>query len=76
MMVVTPHFMRGGFISCSLPNRKHKDEKCVVALQELIKVPMDIIEVMVINKVLVASMEARNQNKAISMIFHHSITYK
>jgi len=54
----------------------HKqEEKCVVALQELIKVPMDI-EVIMINKALVASMEVRNQNKAISMIFHHSMTYK
>jgi hypothetical protein len=58
MMAVTPHFMRNGFISCSLASRKYKDEKSVVGSQEQIKLPKDMLEVMVTNKALIAIMEA------------------
>jgi hypothetical protein len=58
MMAVTPHFMRNGFISCPLASRKYKDEKCVVGSQEQIKLPKDMLEVMVTNKALIAIMEA------------------
>jgi len=71
---VTPHFMRNGFISCSLQSTKHNDEKCVAVLQELIKIPEDILEVMVANKALI---EYRSQGiKTISNKHHYiTITY-
>jgi hypothetical protein len=50
--------MRNGFISCPLASRKYKDEKCVVGSQEQIKLPKDMLEVMVTNKALIAIMEA------------------
>lgn len=62
-MVVTPHFMRNGFICCSLPSTKHNDEKYVAVLQELIKIPEDILEVMVANKALIESMEVKESKQ-------------